>query len=263
MDKLFEFVSAVRYQRDLLEVAHSEDESAGYSSSRRRDKNGRLRQWLKQDKKRREYEWACENAEMTANANGQSLENWDYPPPPKRMDTRTRRILRRWPAPNHAPALSEAKTDGTYSMLAPLIIALADWHRILRRRYIANYDQDAEGYAQELPDWPEVECMHREAIKALLPHIGDAPSPAFREQTAASANTSQADNCQIPPDRRTKPMSLAEAGTILKLQPSHGTKADRRQAAAKAARRLVDSGGIRCEKIGSKFVFDKTQLPEG
>lgn len=66
----------------------------------------------------------------------------------------------------------------------------------------------------------------------------------------------------IPAARRTRPMSLAEAGTKLGLQPPHGDKPSRREAAAKAARRLMDSGGLRHEPLGQKFVFDKAQIPD-
>ena len=64
----------------------------------------------------------------------------------------------------------------------------------------------------------------------------------------------------IPIEFRTKPMSLAEAGTLLGKQPSQGTKEERRAAAAKACRRMMNGpNGLRHEKIGELFVFDTRQ----
>jgi hypothetical protein len=66
----------------------------------------------------------------------------------------------------------------------------------------------------------------------------------------------------IPVNQRTKPMSLADAGMALNLAPQGGSKSSRREAAAKAVRRLIDSGGLDAEQMGRKFVFDRTKVPE-
>jgi hypothetical protein len=66
----------------------------------------------------------------------------------------------------------------------------------------------------------------------------------------------------IPQEHRTRLMSLADAGTLLRLQPESGPKAQRRAAAAKAIRRQMKPGGIRYVKVGTKFMFDKRQVPD-
>jgi len=67
----------------------------------------------------------------------------------------------------------------------------------------------------------------------------------------------------IPLDRQTKPMSLAQGGTLLGLQSKGGTVEQRREAAGKALRRLMKSGDVRYMQLGRKFIFDNQQIRDG
>lgn len=95
-----------------------------------------------------------------------------------------------------------------------------------------------------------VECIERESedVYALSDVIKDA------DDSGRSSGGVEV------PSRRTKPMSLAEAGTILNLGPSVGSKDARRKAAGQAMRRLMDSGGFWFEAVGNKFVFDADRV---
>jgi len=89
-----------------------------------------------------------------------------------------------------------------------------------------------------------------EALSRNLP-AGDNRTP----DTATDAD-------KIEPEHRTKLMSLAEAGTLLGLQPETGSSAARREAAGKAVKRQMKPDGIRYDRVGNKYVFDKRQIHE-
>lgn len=68
---------------------------------------------------------------------------------------------------------------------------------------------------------------------------------------------------EIPADRRTRAMTLAEAGKLLGLESKNKNPMKRREAAAKAMkRRLLPNGEIRFQKLSANsYIFDKTQVP--
>ena len=182
MSALGEFVKAVARQYDLLEYASSMDDATLCAT---RPEGDFGRHWTRQDARRLRYERETEELEAECERERCAVEQSGQPVPnrllwPKtsevegRRDTRVARILRRWPSPDHRPALAEAKKEGTYSVLAPLVIALSEAHRLLRRHYAGkSFDETWDGYSTPIEEFERVEGQHSKALALLVPHLLD------------------------------------------------------------------------------------------
>jgi hypothetical protein len=77
------------------------------------------------------------------------------------------------------------------------------------------------------------------------------------------------DEPEIPAQYRTKPMSLADAGTLMRVRPKpikSRSVAKSREAGAKYVRRLMSCSDparrLRFIPVGQKYIFDARQLPD-
>jgi hypothetical protein len=124
-------------------------------------------------------------------------------------------------------------------------------------------------YGEEVLDGNLLGLAKLEAVQAMqmkspdvLAHRNDSDASKLEVlDIAAITPIASVTQLKIPADRRTKPMTMTEAGVLMGLEPKKGKKDARREAAGKAMDRLVKRGGVAHEKVGSKFVFDKNAFP--
>jgi hypothetical protein len=156
MSAFAEYVRAVVYQFDLLDCARDRDSFALLLQTPR---PGARRIWTRQDVRRREYEAALKEAQ------------YPYPEPSGRMDTRLWRIARKHRLPDHRPALSEAKDNGTFSTLSPLIVRLAKCYEALRAAMTNETLQNWEGYAKLPPPERIAKRRFNRAMEAIRRYV--------------------------------------------------------------------------------------------
>jgi ribosomal protein L37AE/L43A len=177
MSALSDYLAAVKRQATLLADAEAMDAGALYGGSNPRCSPGHVRPWTRYDKRRADYERQrdeqrdeLELAMKCAQHSGPPvpIELLSAPAVQGRMDTRLYRVLRRWPAPDHMPALAEAKQEGTYGAVAPAILELAEAYRIVRRLYAGkDYDESWDGHSTQLDDWETAKARFNRAIGVL------------------------------------------------------------------------------------------------
>lgn len=161
MAALSGYVREAKRQAELLEAADVYDAAClslnppGFGPRARRH-------WTRQDRRRLEYDAACEE--------------WDGkgapPVPTGRVTTRVERILDRLPDIRgcHQRGLAEAQKQGTYAVLAPLLVAATKAHEKLLAHYRGDID---------VTDWPQIERWHAAALAALEMHVQAAPQVAL------------------------------------------------------------------------------------
>lgn len=164
MSALSQFVRELKYQIDLLQAAISADDAAAFyaESARRRAEHSGAKHWTRQDINRSKYEAEADdvsnatyvdlplqNGVSEAKAWDAFQKRWEG----RRMSTREERVLRGIKRRKRADALKsaallEAQANGTYNVLAPLIVAAWRDH-VEFIRLLTNCPRDAGGWLDD------------------------------------------------------------------------------------------------------------------